>query len=38
MLAEWFQYYDKTASIEILGWFDESYALKEVEKWQFKTQ
>ena len=38
MLAEWFQYYDKTAEVEILGWFDENYALKEVEKWQIKKQ
>lgn len=39
MLAEWFQYYDKTAKIEIMGWTDESWALKEVEKWQIpKTE
>lgn len=36
MLGEWFQYYDKAAEIEILGWTDENYALKEVEKWQIK--
>lgn len=34
MIAEWFQNYDKSSDIEILGWFDESLALKEVELWQ----
>ena len=34
MIGEWFQHYDKTAQIEILGWTDENMALKEIKKWQ----
>jgi len=37
MIGKWFQHYDKMAQIEILGWSDESLALKEVEKWQIKS-
>lgn len=34
MLGKWFLSYDKTAKIEILGWYDENMALKEIQKWQ----
>lgn len=34
MIAEWFLYYDKNADIQILGWFDESKALKTIKDLQ----
>lgn len=38
MIADWFQNYDKSTNIKILGWFDENFALKEVERWQLKNK
>lgn len=34
MIANWFLYYDKNADIKILGWSDESKALKDIKALQ----
>ncbi len=37
MIGEWFQFYDKSSNVEILGWSDEKMALKEVKKSQISN-
>jgi inorganic pyrophosphatase len=34
MIADWFLNHDKSADIQILGWFDETKAVEEVMYWQ----
>lgn len=34
IIGKWFLNYDKSAQIEIMGWYDEDMALSEIQKWQ----
>ncbi|MGX1023589.1 inorganic diphosphatase [Psychroflexus sp. MBR-150] len=38
MIGKWFEHYDKSADVKILGWTDETSAHNEVEKWQIRTK